>query len=119
MVYRVMSVSHDPRLAYWQQSLLESGGYAVVNAESAADATVKIHAGEVDAMFLGTGVTIEDRTSLSLLGFTRNLPVICMCGLRGDNECPVVHVPPSQPSELLRALDRVFGKVDSCRAQAA
>ena len=117
MSYRIVSVSGNLEVGRWQ-AMLERGGYTVISANSAADAVVEIHAGGIDAIFLGAEISIDDRTSLSLLGYGHGILVICMCGLRGEEGCPIVHLSPSQPEELLRILDGQF-KMDSGCSRAA
>jgi hypothetical protein len=114
-----MSISRDSEAGYWQQLVLEGGGFTPVLAATAAAATPQVHAGGIDAIVLGRGVAAEERTFFSRLGFTGQIPVICMCGLQGNHESPVEHVSPSRPAELLRMLDRVLGKQDACCAAVA
>ncbi len=108
-MYRILSVSHDPQVSVWQQSLLERGGYAVVRATNAQEATPLIRAESIDALLLGSAVGVLDRTLLALLGVDGGVPVVCTCGLSSDRGCPVVHVPPGDPSQVLEAFADVLG----------
>ncbi len=118
-MHKILSVSHDPLVGCWQQLLLENGGYAVVTAMDAAEATPFIDAKAVDAILLGSAVRVDDRISLALLGVSSNIPVVCACGLQSDSGCPVVHVLPSEPKRLLAAFAEVLGNRGASRAVAA
>jgi DNA-binding NtrC family response regulator len=107
---KILSVSHDPLDACWQQRLLEQDGHRVVSAIDAAEASSFIRAAEVDAILLGSALGVHDRTSIALLGVTSNIPVVCMCGVRSEPGCPVIHVPPSHPAGLLAAFAQVLGQ---------
>ncbi len=103
-MFKVLSVSHDPVIGRWQQALLETRGYTPVNAPNAAEATRFIAGADVHAVLLGSAVGVGDRTSLALLAVTRNIPDVCTCGLSSSEDCPVIHVPPFEPEQVLDAL---------------
>ncbi len=108
-MFKVLSVSHDPVIGRWQEALLEARGYTPINTPNAAEATRFIAGADVHAVLLGSAVRVNDRTSLALLAFNNNIPVVCTCGLSSSEECPVIHVPPFEPGELLAALANVLG----------
>ena len=108
-MYKILSVSHDALVSQRQRLLLERGGYTVVSAVDAAEATPLIHGANIDAIFLGTAIGAVDRTSLALLGVSSGIPVVCTCGMVPDSGCPVVHVPPDEPAQLLAAFAEILG----------
>jgi CheY-like chemotaxis protein len=103
-MHRVLWVSDNPSNVHWERLLLKRGGHRVVSAIDAADASSLIRAGNIDAIVLGTAVEVHDRASVALLGVMSNIPVICMCGVRSEPGCPVIHVPPSCTAQLFTAL---------------
>ncbi len=115
-MFKVLSVSHDPVIGRWQHSVLEAGGYTVASAVDGVEASRFIHAAEVHAMLLGSAVAVDDRTSLALLAFNNNIPVVCTCGLSSSGECPVIHVPPFEPEQVLEALATSLGNQQRSRA---
>jgi hypothetical protein len=108
VMHRILSLSQERQGRHQHRLLLENSGYTVVPTATVAEANVLIDSGQIDAVLLGSAISLKDRMSVALLGVNRNIPVICMCGLRADGPCPVVHVQPSQPKELLAALESVF-----------
>jgi len=118
-MYTILSVSYEAELSHRHQLLLEDSGYTVVPAASAASAIALIHSGKIDAILLGSDVPADDRMSVAWLGVTRNLPVVCQCGLQTGGECPGVHVSPSQPDKLLAALEGVIHSRQPGRAAGA
>ncbi len=110
VMYRILSVSHEPSESHWHRSLLEGSGNRVLSAKSATQAHSSIRASNVDTILLGMAVGVEDRTRLSLLGVSSNIPVVCMCGLESEPGCPVVHILPSEAPMNLSAVVAELGK---------